>query len=214
MPRPVEGACLAKPNSHSNENRVHGKTYLPSAGQEAEGTREKSPSRGKAATSVSAYQRRRCGKRGLTNRRRGASRPEFRDRRVRLPSSPEALRQERADRLRRERAASDALRVAYPALEQLRFELTFESPSPNTPAAQSHVLHPAARAFFEFSCPYADCDGGFDLTSAVSTALTRGGGRARGALECGGHRPERHGSRRPCKLHLTYAIAATYLTGE
>jgi hypothetical protein len=131
-----------------------------------------------------------------------------------LSPSPEASRQERVDRLRRERLAAHALRVAYPTLQQLRLELTFESPSPNTPAAQSHVLHPAARAFFEFSCPYADCDGGFDLTTAVNTALANMGGKARGVLECSGHRPERHSSRRPCKLQLTYAIAATYQNGE
>jgi len=133
---------------------------------------------------------------------------------MRLSSGPEGSRQERADRLRRERAGSQALRVAFPALQELRLELTFESPSPNTPAAQSHVLHPAARAFFEFSCPYADCDGGFDLTAAVNSALTAKGGKACGVLECPGHRPERHSSRRPCKLHLTYAIAATYQSGK
>ena len=43
-----------------------------------------------------------------------------------LLSSPKAAREERVDRLRRERAASQALRVAYPGLQQLRLELTFE----------------------------------------------------------------------------------------
>jgi len=129
---------------------------------------------------------------------------------MRLSSSPGSSRQERADRLRRERAGAQALRVAHPAVRQLRLELTFDSPSVNTPAAQSHVLHPAARAFFEFSCPYADCDGGFDLTTAVNAALASEGGKAVGTLECAGHRPQRQGSRSPCKLQLTYAIAATY----
>ena len=131
-----------------------------------------------------------------------------------LLSSPKAAREERVDRLRRERAASQALRVAYPGLQQLRLELTFESPSPNVPAAQLHVLHPAARAFFEFSCPYADCDGGFNLTAAVNTALTDKGGKAHGVLECSGNRPERESARKPCKLHLIYAIAATCKSGE
>jgi hypothetical protein len=133
---------------------------------------------------------------------------------VRLSSSPEASRQERADRLRRERAAARALRVAYPALQQLRLELTFESSSANTPVPQSHILHPAARAFFEFPCPYADCDGGFDLTTAVSTSLENKGGKTRGVLECSGHRPQQHSSRRPCKLQLTYTIAPTYQSAE
>ncbi len=133
---------------------------------------------------------------------------------MRLSSSPEASRQERTERLRRERAAARALRVAFPAIQQLRLELTFESPAANTPVPQSHILHPAARAFFEFPCPYADCDGQFDLTAAVNTALANKTGRARGALECGGQRPEQYSSRKPCNLHLSYAITATYQSGE
>ena len=30
------------------------------------------------------------------------------------------------------------------------------------------VLHPPAPAYFLFPCPYADCDGEFDLGSAVA----------------------------------------------
>ena len=133
---------------------------------------------------------------------------------MRLSSSPESSRQERADRLRRERAAALALRVAFPSIQQLRFELRFESSSANAPASQSHILHPAARAFFEFPCPHADCDGGFDLTVAVDTALVDKDGTTRGELECPGHRPEQHGARRACNLHLSYSITATYQSTE
>jgi hypothetical protein len=133
---------------------------------------------------------------------------------MRLASGPKDQRQERAEKLRRERAAASALRVAFPAIQQLRLELLFESSSSNTPGPQSHVLHPAARAFFVFPCPYADCDGGFDLTTAVNVALANEGGRARGVLECSGHRLMQHSSRSPCKLYLTYSIAATYQSGE
>lgn len=133
---------------------------------------------------------------------------------MRLSPGPDGSRQERAERLRRERGAARALRVAFPAIQQLRLELTFESSASNTPVPQSHVLHPAARAFFEFPCPYADCDGAFDLTAAVDTALANRTGETRGVLECRGQRPEQHGSRRPCKLRLIYAITATYQSGE
>lgn len=129
---------------------------------------------------------------------------------MRLASSPDALRQQRAERLRRDHAAARALRVAFPTVQQLRLELSFEGPAASTPAAQSHVLHPAARAFFEFRCPYADCDGEFDLTSAVATALGNKTGKTHGTLQCSGHRPEQHGSRKPCNLLLSYAITATY----
>ncbi|MGH9646691.1 MAG: hypothetical protein ACRD4E_07745 [Bryobacteraceae bacterium] len=133
---------------------------------------------------------------------------------MRLASSPDALRQQRAERLRREHAAARALRVAFPTVQQLRIELSFEGAATSTPAAQSHVLHPAARAFFEFRCPYADCDGVFDLTSAVNTALANKTGKTRGTLQCSGQRPEQHGARKPCNLMLSYAITATYQNVE
>ncbi|HEY3784116.1 MAG TPA: hypothetical protein VGL55_02420 [Steroidobacteraceae bacterium] len=132
---------------------------------------------------------------------------------MRLSSSPDASRQERTERLRRQRAAARALRVAFPAIQQLRLELTFDSGTTNAPVPQSHILHPAAQAFFEFPCPYADCDGKYDLTAAVDTALANKTGKARGSLECPGHRPEHYNSRRPCKLRLSYAITATYQSG-
>ena len=124
--------------------------------------------------------------------------------------SPAAARQERRDRLRRDRAAALALRVVFPAIQQLRIELTFRSSTSSTPAAQCHVLHPPARAFFEFPCPHADCDGQFELTPAVSAALADPAHRAEGVLECPGNRASGAGSKRPCLLHLAYTVTATY----
>lgn len=133
---------------------------------------------------------------------------------MKLASSPESSRQLRIDRLRRERAAACALRIAFPAIQQLHLELRFESSSANAPASQSHVLHPAARAFFEFPCPFADCDGGFDLKTAVDAALASKTGKTSGVLECSGQRPQPHLSRKACSLHLSYAIAATYQSDD
>ena len=123
--------------------------------------------------------------------------------------SPAAERQERRDRLRDDRAAAPALRVAFPTLRQLRLELQFEGSAPSTPAQQSHVLHPPARAFFEFPCPYADCDGRFDLTGPVNAALADPAHRAEGALECTGKRARHIGSKQPCELRLIYTVTAT-----
>lgn len=122
--------------------------------------------------------------------------------------SSTAARHERADRLRRDRAAALALRAVYPAVQQLRLELKFESTA-NTPASQSHVLHPPARAFFTFPCPYADCDGQFDLIFAVNAALEDPAHYAEGVLECAGVRA-RYASRQTCGLHLAYSVTATY----
>jgi hypothetical protein len=124
--------------------------------------------------------------------------------------SPAAARQQRRDRLRRDRAAALALRAVFPDVQQLRFDLKFESRTSSTPAVQSHVLHPPAVAFFEFPCPYADCDGRFDLTPGVSAALTDPAHQTEGALECSGVRPADRGSRQPCQLRLTYRVTATY----
>jgi hypothetical protein len=123
-----------------------------------------------------------------------------------------AARQERMDRLRRDRAAAQALRVAYPGVQYLRLELKFESSTSSTPTLQAHVLHPPARAFFEFPCPYADCDGQFDLSGAVKSAIASPKNQAVGVLECAGQRVRDHASRQPCQLRLLYTVTATYQT--
>jgi hypothetical protein len=114
------------------------------------------------------------------------------------------------DRLRRDRAAAPQLRSAFPTVQQLRLELKFAGTTTNIPASQSHVLHPPARAFFAFPCPYADCDGQFDLTGVVSPLLADRLSEAEGALECQGHRPDRLATRASCQLHLNYEFIVTY----
>jgi hypothetical protein len=127
-----------------------------------------------------------------------------------LTPSNAAARQQRRDRLRRDRAAALALRVAFPAVQHLRLELKFENSGAQAPTLQSHILHPPAQAFFEFPCPYADCDGHFDLTGAVNAALADPAHHAAGVLECSGLRPWDCASKRPCQLQLIYKVTATY----
>ena len=117
-------------------------------------------------------------------------------------------RQQRTERLRRDRAAAAALRVALPAVQLLHFELRFDGCA-NAPTSQSHLLHPPARAFFIYPCPYADCDGQFDLNSAVQAALADPDHRAKGMLDCSGARTGERASRHPCQLRLNYTITAT-----
>jgi len=124
--------------------------------------------------------------------------------------SPAVERQERRERLRRDRAAAPALRDAYPAVLQLRLELVFQGSPLNNPAGQSHTLHAPARAFFEFPCPYADCDGHFDLGAAVKTAVCDPTGRAAGELRCSGSRPVRVGDKESCQLLLGYIVTASF----
>ena len=128
--------------------------------------------------------------------------------------SPATTRLERRERLRRERAAARALRDVYPAVMQLRLEMLFQNTTSNDPAPQSHTLHPAARAFFEFPCPYADCDGHFDLGAAVETAIHDPKGRAGGELGCSGKRAVRVGDKEACQLRLGYKISAILTPGS
>jgi hypothetical protein len=121
-----------------------------------------------------------------------------------------AMRQERLEQFRRDRATAPVLRATFPTVEQLRIELKFEAPSSSVPTPQSHVLYPPARAFFEFPCPYWDCDGQFDLGKAVSAALADATHRAEGVLMCGGSRIGDRASRRPCLLRLSYEVTVTF----
>ena len=120
-----------------------------------------------------------------------------------------ATRQERMDQLRRDRATASALRAAFPAVQQLRIELKFEGPGSSVPTPQSHVLYPPARAFFEYPCPYSDCDGQFDLAGAVKAALADATHRVEGVLACHGSRGHERAIRRPCQLQLVYEVSAT-----
>jgi hypothetical protein len=131
---------------------------------------------------------------------------------MRLASSPssESARQQRHDRLRRDRAAAQAIRSAYPTIETLRLELHFEGSEARVPADQVHVMHPPARAFFEFPCPYADCDGQFNLSEPVGTALGSTKKSAIGVMECTGLRAKDQAGRQSCKLHLHYVITPEY----
>ena len=117
-------------------------------------------------------------------------------------------RQDRADQLRRARAAAQPLRAAYPEVGLLRIELTFADRSSISPAAQVHTLYPAARAFFTYPCPHSDCDGEFELEGAVRNAVRDATHSAQGSLLCGGARPSEKGSKRPCELQLAYVITA------
>jgi len=113
------------------------------------------------------------------------------------------------DQLRRDRATARVLRAAFPTVQELRIELKFRGLSSSAPAPQVHVLYPPARAFFEYPCPYSDCDGQFDLGTAVKTALADLTHRTEGALECRGSRGRDQVSSRRCALQLVYQVTVT-----
>ena len=98
----------------------------------------------------------------------------------------------------------------FPKLATLGLQLHFESPDARVPADQLHVMHPPARAFFEFPCPYADCDGEFNLGEAVRAALASPRKSSTGVVECLGSRVKDQSGRQACRLHLHYTITPHY----
>src|ERR1700741_1689475 len=82
------------------------------------------------------------------------------------------LEQKREKALRR-RTAAGTIAHSFPSVAQVRLQLRFVATTGPVPAAQVHSLFPSAPAYFEFACPYSDCDGSFDLDT-VALPLLRG----------------------------------------
>ena len=74
------------------------------------------------------------------------------------------------ERQRRDRATAQVMRALYPQFASLKLEFDFSEPDPDASAPAPHllVMHPPSQAYFVFPCPYADCDGEFDLGSVVA----------------------------------------------
>ena len=110
------------------------------------------------------------------------------------------------EKQRRNRLAAKELRVQFPQFATVRVDLVFSDEASQPPAPQSIVLHPPARAYFVYPCPYASCNGELDLAANVDHIAEQGKVRAAGHATCNG---ERHGSRgkAPCALHIEYSIA-------
>lgn len=111
------------------------------------------------------------------------------------------------------RAGAPALRERFPQVTTVRIDLRFEERNGRTPSPQQHTLFPAARAFFRFACPCAECDGDFDLTAAVDalagslgTAKRPAQSAASGQMRCEGWRARDRAGSRPCTIELEYSL--------
>jgi hypothetical protein len=108
-----------------------------------------------------------------------------------------------------------ALRDTFPNVGAVHIDLRFVDHNGIAPSAQRHTLYPAARAFFRFACPCAECDGDFNLAPAVNSLVQendrsrRATDRAvRGQLNCEGVRARDRASSRPCTIELHYQLTA------
>jgi hypothetical protein len=127
--------------------------------------------------------------------------------RLTAPSSRSTVDQRR-EQSRRRRVGAGTLAVSFPDLAQLRIQLKFEDASDRPPTGQVHDLYPSAPAFFEFACPYGDCDGIFDLREAVASMFAAAAHQGSGAMACPGCRTGPAVARQPCGLRAVYTISA------
>lgn len=123
--------------------------------------------------------------------------------------------EQRRNSLQLERQKAVALRESYPSVGHLQVLLVFADGGPHTPSPQSHTFYPAARAFFRFACPCAECDGDFDLSASVAALLAdpplsrrRAARTVRGRLSCEGVRLRDRVGSRSCAMTLEYQIVA------
>jgi hypothetical protein len=126
--------------------------------------------------------------------------------------------EQRRAQFQTDRTRAPAVRELFPDAGLLRITLKFQDGGAHVPSPQQHTLYPAARAFFRFACPCTDCDGQFDLTSAVAGLMAntnrvrRAAGEervAQGAMACEGVRFRDREHSRPCPMQLKFEIAAT-----
>ncbi len=121
-----------------------------------------------------------------------------------------SLLEQKRERSLRNKVAAGTLSKAYPDVERVRIQLRFIPTAGSVPAAQIHALYPSAPAYFEFACPYGDCDGSFDLNAIASTLLGKSGAQVSGSLNCPGTRTGSALTRQPCNLRADYWFSAQY----
>ena len=121
-----------------------------------------------------------------------------------------SLLEQSREQLLRRRAAAGTLGNAFPDVEQIRVDLHFAASASAVPAAQRHALYPPAPAYFEFACPFGDCDGSFDLNGVASPLLKKAHPQVNGTIQCSGSRTRSGMPRQPCSLRADYRITAQY----
>ena len=120
---------------------------------------------------------------------------------------PEGARNLLREKQRRNRLAAQELRVQFPQFATIRLDFEFSDETSQPPAPQSIVLHPPARAYFVYPCPYASCNGEFDLAAPVTDIAEHGRKTAAGHTRCKGERVRGLQGKTPCDLHIEYSIA-------
>jgi hypothetical protein len=100
----------------------------------------------------------------------------------------------------------------YPDVEEIVIELTFFDPDEmDPPDSQRKILIPSQRSYFEITCPFRECiNGGFNLTSVVSTLISDRRREELGTSYCQGWQDQERVNKHRCLLKLQYCIAVRY----
>jgi len=96
----------------------------------------------------------------------------------------------------------------YPGVNELHVELKFVDPEgKQQPSPRGLTFASDMHAFFDFSCPLRDCEGGgFDANADLLRALQKGRGGHTGTMSCQGTRPRNGIKNLRCNVELRYAL--------
>ena len=128
-----------------------------------------------------------------------------------VQKSTDNYKQERETR-RRAYMSAPSLKQQFPAVEQVVLELIFaDSSGIAKHSPQTHTFGPAARAYFDVTCPFSSClGGGFDLSRVISDMLSHRQRTVSGKLHCHGWQDRGRIGERRCLLELQYRITVGY----
>jgi hypothetical protein len=109
---------------------------------------------------------------------------------------------------------SASLAEKFPKLKSLRVDLAYFDPDGLTRTGELrykvNVKH--AKSVFSFVCQSSEClAGDFDLSQAVTQAVTQGRKSAEGEIRCQGTRERPKEGKRPCHNLLRYKLTLGYV---
>ena len=111
-----------------------------------------------------------------------------------------------------QRQSSPTIRDAFPGVEAVRINLTFEDRDKlGNPLSKQLKFGPAQKAFFHIPCPFRECvRGGFDLDAAVRGAVRARAVSVFAEQNCQGWQNPESVSKHRCLLKARYEIGIEY----
>ena len=97
----------------------------------------------------------------------------------------------------------------YPGVAEVSIELKFSDPEgKQQPSPRGMTFAADMHAFFDFSCPLRDCEGGgFDANADLLRALSKRRSGHAGTLSCQGTRPRNGLKDLRCNVELHYVMS-------